>query len=233
MRTPNDIEYCHERLGDAFGEALSPYDTGRRLSVLLEEFLTKEMVYAKEVLEVGTGLGFFSERLCQMGACVTATDIGPGLLETVRKRVGCACECVDALSLVERFGPARFDVVVSSECIEHTPSPEQALRQMAEVLKPGGFISLSTPNRLWYPVVRAATILRVRPFDGYENFSSFAQLRRSLAAAGVSVVREKGLHLFPFQFGMHRLSRWCDEHLQVLRQAMINLCILGQKRSVR
>jgi len=28
---------------------------------------------------------------------------------------------------------------------------------MIAVLKPGGYLSLSTPNLLWYPVVRAAT----------------------------------------------------------------------------
>lgn len=68
MRTPEEKEYCHERLGNAFREGLSWYDTSRRLTVLLDEFLNDEMVRDKEVLEVGTGLGFFSERLHQRGA---------------------------------------------------------------------------------------------------------------------------------------------------------------------
>ena len=61
------------------------------------------------------------------------------MLQKVRETVGCHCECIDALSLAEHFGPNRLDVVLSSECIEHTPAPMETMRQMAVVLKPGGF----------------------------------------------------------------------------------------------
>lgn len=229
MRRPTEQELVHERLGDRFATALSTYDTQRRVEVLTGDLLTDAMVCGKDTLYVGCGLGFFSERLQQRGAKVTACDIGPGLVERTRARVGCTAVVADALALAEQFGRDRFDLVVSSECIEHTPDPAQALRQMAAVLKPGGHLALSTPNYLWAPVVKLATLLRLRPFDGYEKFSSFRSLRRTLATGGVTIVREQGLHLFPFQFGMHTLSRWCDRTLQPLRGLMINLCILGRK----
>jgi 2-polyprenyl-3-methyl-5-hydroxy-6-metoxy-1,4-benzoquinol methylase len=197
--------------------------------VLVDEFLGKDYLQGKQVLEVGAGLGFFSERLQQRGATVTATDIGDGLLRRVRERVGCECLQVDALRLLEAFGDNRFDVVLSSECIEHTPSPADALRQMCRVLKPGGKLAVSTPNTMWYPVVRAATTLKLRAFDGLENFSSFRTIGEVLAAERVTVVRQKGLHLFPFQIPLHALSRWCDENLQSFKGCMINLCVLGQK----
>ena len=98
------------------------------------------------------------------------------------------------------------------------------------VLKPGGYLSLSTPNLLWYPVVRAATVLGSRPFDGLENFSSGWGLRGVIEEAGARVVREKGLHLFPFQLGMHGLSRLLDRRAQPLKGLMINMCFLAQKR---
>ncbi|MDQ2843060.1 MAG: class I SAM-dependent methyltransferase [Acidobacteriota bacterium] len=230
MRTLTEKELIHERLGDRFKDALSLYDTQRRLDVLVNEFFGEDYLRGKQVLEVGAGLGFFSERLQQRGATVTATDIGEGLLRRVRERVGCECLQVDALRLVEAFGANRFDVVLSSECIEHTPSPADALRQMCRVLKTGGKLAVSTPNRLWYPVVRTATTLKLRAFDGLENFSSFGTIREVLASEHVNVVREKGLHLFPFQFPLHGLSHWCDEHLQSLKECMINLCVLGQKQ---
>ncbi len=102
---------------------------------------------------------------------------------------------------------------------------------MLAVLKPGGLLSLSTPNIVWQPVVRAATRLKLRPFDGYEHFSSWASLRRTVQGHGGEIVRERGLHLFPFQFGLHALSVWCDEHLQAARGLMINICLLARKRS--
>jgi 2-polyprenyl-6-hydroxyphenyl methylase/3-demethylubiquinone-9 3-methyltransferase len=222
-------ELCHERL--ALREAWRPsgYDTRRRVEVLTREFLSKESLQGRSTLDVGCGLGDFSESLAQSGACVVACDIGPTLVEQTRRRVGCAAEVADALALEDHFGSERFDLVVSSECIEHTPEPEAAVRQMVRVLKPGGLIVLSTPNWLWYPVVRFASLARLRPYDGHENFSSWSSLRGVLRANGVRVEAEKGLHLFPFQLGLHRLSRWCDEHLQAVRGLMINICILGRK----
>jgi 2-polyprenyl-3-methyl-5-hydroxy-6-metoxy-1,4-benzoquinol methylase len=127
------------------------------------------------------------------------------------------------------LGRDRFDLVVSSECIEHTPDPPAALGQMAAVLRPGGHIAVSTPNLVWSPVVRVATRLKLRPFDGYENFSTWRSLCRPLEERGITILRKKGLHLFPFQLPLHGLSRWCDEHLAVLRPIMINLCVLGRK----
>ncbi|MFD1152113.1 class I SAM-dependent methyltransferase [Saccharothrix hoggarensis] len=228
-RVPDEREYVHERLGADFERALSSYDTTRRVETLIDDFLPDDLVRGKEVLDVGCGLGYFSERLHERGARVTATDLGPNLVEATRRRVGCHAEVADALRLVEHFGPDRFDVVVSSECIEHTPDPAAALRQMAGVLKPGGHLAVSTPNLVWSPVVKLATRLGLRPFDGFENFSTWRSLRDPLRDGGVTVVRRHGLHLFPFQFGAHGVSRWCDARLQALNPLMINLCVLGRK----
>jgi 2-polyprenyl-3-methyl-5-hydroxy-6-metoxy-1,4-benzoquinol methylase len=229
MREPTAQELCHERLGERFATALSSYDTQRRVETLVDEFLADEPLRGMCVLDVGCGLGFFSERLASRGADVLATDIGPGLVRRTRERVGCEAVVADALCLVDQFGAARFDGVVSSECIEHTPDPELAIRQMCAVVKPGGFLSLSTPNRLWYPAVRFATVIGARPFDGHENFSTWRSLRRCLATQGMRVEREQGLHLFPFQIPLRRLSRACDRRLQALRGAMINLCVLARR----
>jgi len=221
-------ELCHERLGEDFARALSRYDTTRRVEVLVEDFLAGKTAGAR-ALDVGCGLGFFSEALVKAGARVTACDLGANLVETTRQRVGCEARVADALALEDTFGRDSFDVVVSSECIEHTPDPRRALRSMSAVLRPGGWLSVSTPNRLWYPVVRAATVLRLRPFDGFENFSTWSGLRETLESSGLRVEREYGLHLYPFQLRLSGLSRWCDRNLQVLRGCMINLCVLARK----
>ena len=230
-RRPLSPELTHERLGDRFADALSTYDTDRRLNVLVGEFLSDDMIAGRRVLDVGSGLGFFSERLAQRGALVTACDLGPGLVEKTRARAGCEAVVADALDLERFFGANQFDAVVSSECIEHAPAPLDALAQMVRVVKPGGVIAVSTPSRLWQPVVRLASRLQLRPFDGYENFSAWSDMRRTFNAEGADVLVERGLHLFPFQFGLHSLSTWCDRHLQAFRPLMINVCMLARKRS--
>jgi SAM-dependent methyltransferase len=229
-RRPQREELTHERLGDRFADALSTYDTQRRVDVLVDEFLTDEMIAGRRVLDVGCGLGFFSERLVQRGAIVTACDLGPGLVEKTRARARCEAVVADALRLTDTFGRNRFDAVVSSECIEHTPSPADVLKQMVAVVKTGGVVAVSTPNRVWQPVVRLASRVKLRPFDGYENFSTWGGIRRTFHDEGAEVIAERGLHLFPFQFGLHALSTWCDRHLQAARVLMINVCVLARKR---
>lgn len=233
MRPIADKEYCHDRLGAEFAHHLSNYDTHRRVEILIDDFLPDEVVRGKEALDVGCGLGWFSARLKERGANVTACDLGPVMVEETRRRTGCQAVVADALDLVSAFGSERFDVVVSSECIEHTPDPAAAVRQMAQALKPGGWLSLSTPNLWWYPVVRLATILKLRPFDGYENFSTWNGLRQAFRDSGLRIAREQGVHLYPFQFKLHSLSRWLDRRAQWARGLMINICLLGQKNTAR
>jgi 2-polyprenyl-3-methyl-5-hydroxy-6-metoxy-1,4-benzoquinol methylase len=229
VRKISTAEYCHDRMGGRFADYLSDYDTTRRLEVLIDEFLKEFDLAGVHVLDVGCGLGFFSQRLVERGAKVTACDIGSTLVELTRRRAGCDGVEADVLRLEDFFCKETFDIVVSSECIEHTPDPALAIKQMMHVLKPGGMLVLSTPNICWAPVVKVATALKLRKFDGLENFSSWQGLRSLFAEGGLTVVAEKGLHLFPFQFPLHGLSRWCDEHMQWLRSSMINICICGRK----
>ena len=44
------------------------------------------------------------------------------------------------------FPDESVDVILSSEVIEHLPDPLPALREMARVLKPGGYAMVTTPN---------------------------------------------------------------------------------------
>ena len=231
MRQPSREELSHERLGERFETALSSYDTRRRVEVLVDDFLGDRDLSGLRALDVGCGLGFFSQRLVERGARVTACDLGPGLVERTRERAGCEGIVADALDLLGTLGERRFDVVVSSECIEHTPDPQGALGEMIGVLEPGGLLAVSTPNLLWQPVVRTASRLGLRPFDGLENFSTLRSMRSAVEAKGAEVLRVEGLHLFPFQLRLHALSRWCDRNLQVLRPLMINLCMLARRRA--
>jgi len=225
-------ELVYEAMGDAFSDALSLYDTQTRVRVLIDEFLPDCAVVGKKALDVGCGLGFFSRRLVERGAHVVACDVGPHLVERTRRLAGCDGEVADALDLVRQFGPGSFDLVVSSECIEHTPDPLRAISEMLGVLRPGGHLSLSTPNLVWSPIVRLATKLGMRPFDGLEHFSTWPSVRAAIERDGATILEERGVHLFPFQLRLHRLSSWCDRRLQPLRGAMINICVLGRRHGI-
>ena len=231
MREISQEEYCHENLGERFESSLSHFDTRCRVEVLVDQFLVPQGVAGKRILDVGCGLGFFSKRLVELGGEVIGCDIGARLLQRTSEFAGCRTMLADALTLTEVFDRESFDMIVSSECIEHTPDPALAISQMAELLRPNGLLSLSTPNLVWQPVVRMATRVRLRSFDGHENFTSWRMLRHRFSHNKLEVIDERGLHLFPFQFRLHRLSSWCDVHFQSLRGVMINICMLGKKLS--
>ncbi|MEZ6064564.1 MAG: class I SAM-dependent methyltransferase [Planctomycetaceae bacterium] len=225
--TARDLAY--NEMGDGFAKSLSDYDTQRRVEVLIDDFLGGIDLTGRRVLEVGTGLGYFARRLKERGADVTASDLAPNLVRDVERNVGCRAVVADALNLTGSFPGEAFDIVFSSECIEHTPDPAAAVIEMTKLLKPGGLLCLSTPNIVWQPVVRLASTLKLRQFCGYENFSSWRGLRRLLAAQGMTIEREHGLHLYPFQLGLHGFSRLIDARLQCFRAAMINICVLARK----
>jgi len=51
---------------------------------------------------------------------------------------------VPAAHLVERFGPDRFDLVISTEMLEHIADWRTAIRNMKQVCRPGGLILITT-----------------------------------------------------------------------------------------
>jgi SAM-dependent methyltransferase len=57
-------------------------------------------------------------------------------------------EKADLLALP--FDDASFDAVVSFQVIEHVSAPREFLAECARVLRPGGRLILSTPNRLTF-----------------------------------------------------------------------------------
>jgi 2-polyprenyl-3-methyl-5-hydroxy-6-metoxy-1,4-benzoquinol methylase len=220
-------QLAHDRLTDRFDDLMDDYDLGRRVEVLVDRFLSGDL-RGKLVLDAGCGVGGLTRALVSKGARVVALDIGPRLAAETRAR----CRCAAVVGSLEAlaFPPEIFDAVFSTEAIEHTPSPERSILELYRVLKPGGDLALTTPNRLWQAPVRAASALGWRPYDGYENFVWPVHLRRVLEQAGAQVVEHRGLHLWPFQIrALHAASRWVDRFGRTLLPFMINQCIHCRK----
>jgi 2-polyprenyl-6-hydroxyphenyl methylase/3-demethylubiquinone-9 3-methyltransferase len=222
----------HDRLAERYESVTSAYDLERRLEVLVDEFLAGVDLRGLLALDGGCGPGRAIERLRARGARVVALDLAPRMLALARSRGAARAVAGDVARLP--FADDTFDVVLSSEVIEHTPEPLASARELLRVLRPGGHLVLSTPNRLWQPVVRAASLLRLRPFDGLENFPRPAALRRALETAGADVRAHVGVHLWPFQFRpLLGALRAVDRHGRRLLPLMINQCVHALKRDAR
>lgn len=103
---------------------------------------------AARVLELGAGGGFLGARLHILGfRNLTLSDFTATSLDALRKRAPDAkLVACDAAALP--FHSGTFDVVVSSDVLEHIPEVEQHIAEVARVLVPGGKYLLKTPNRL-------------------------------------------------------------------------------------
>lgn len=217
-----------DKLGDDFELMMSDYDVQRRQVLVFEQLLGGRRLDGLSVLEVGCGTGRFSRRIAALGANLTVLDIGPNLVKTVSEQVGCKGVVGDACKLP--FADETFDTVISSECIEHTPDPLAAIREMCRVCKKGGTVCFTTPNRLWYPVLWLSVKLRVRKFAGPERWIFPGTARKVMAAAGMGEMVVSGCHLWPFQLKFTRgLLARLDRSGATLYPAMINFGIAARK----
>jgi len=227
MTKPPAKMYFYERFAKEFDSVVNMYDTTKRIKVVYEELLTQNL-HQKKLLDAGCGTGWFSQAAVERGAVVTSMDVGPKLLKQVAKK--CESQRVIGSIMEMPFKTDTFDVVVSSEVIEHVPNPNQALRECFRVLKPGGSFVVTTPNRFWYFALAIAEKMKLRPYQGLENWSGFDQLQKELEEIGFTVEEAYGIHLFPFTVSLtHPILDFFHQFRKPLGSCMVNIAIKCRK----
>jgi ubiquinone/menaquinone biosynthesis C-methylase UbiE len=104
-------------------------------------------------LEIGSGTGYFSLNLLQLGLLerLTATDISPGMLRrlsTTAEALGLEAETVATEAEQLPFEDESFDLVFGHAVLHHIPDLERALAEFRRVLRPGGAIAFcGEPSR--------------------------------------------------------------------------------------
>lgn len=125
--------------------------TGLRLSEdRLARCLRGELagLAGKRVLEAGSGAGRFTEVLLKYGASVDSFDYSNAV------EANAANNGADPrLTLVQAdirkipFPPASYDFVVCLGVLQHTPDPEESLRSLWRMVKPGGALVIDHYRR--------------------------------------------------------------------------------------
>lgn len=102
----------------------------------------------EQVLDVAAGSGAFTLRAARLGACVTATDFAPGMVELVRSRLAakgygeCDAEVMDGQAL--EYPDGIFDLTVSMFGVIFFPDTAAGLSGMARVTRGGGRVGVAT-----------------------------------------------------------------------------------------
>jgi len=220
--------YFYELFASEFDSKMNMYDTNKRIEIIYNDFLGNEDLKNKKVLDAGCGTGWFSKAAAERGAAVTSMDLGENLLAEVAKK--CKSERVVGSILEIPFPENTFDFVVTSEVIEHTPDPYKALHEIYRVLKPGGTMVLSTPNKFWYWSLWIAEKLNLRPYQGLENWSGFYQLKNEAIKAGFKVEKLRGVHIIPFVHpATYPVNNFFHRWNKFLGPFMVNIVIKAKK----
>jgi 2-polyprenyl-6-hydroxyphenyl methylase/3-demethylubiquinone-9 3-methyltransferase len=156
-------------------------------------------------LDVGCGGGLVAEPLARMGASVTAIDAAPESIEVARAHAvaqGLAIDYrVGEIAAIE--GVAPVDLLTCLEVVEHVADVPAFLAALRRLVKPGGLLIFSSPNRTAasLAVVKfgAEYVARAIPKGGHDwrQFLTPGELTAKLHDVGFRVEAVQGFSWSP------------------------------------
>jgi len=136
-----------------------------------------------DVLDVGSGTGYGSAYLAQDARLVVGIDYSMEAVRFAAARYQAGnLEFRRMDAQVLEFGDADFDLVVSSENLEHLSCPEHSVSEVRRVLRAGGTFVVGTPNKEMFSPNRKPE----NPFHVKEFY--FGELRTLLSATFPNVL---------------------------------------------
>lgn len=96
------------------------------------------------LLDIGCGTGDFLREAVNAGYAVTGVEFSPSSAATAAARV--SGTVIQGTLESAAFADGSFDVVASSDVIEHVRDPLSFAREVRRILKPGGVAIISTPD---------------------------------------------------------------------------------------
>ena len=182
------------------------------------------------VLDIGAGAGAFSLRLQDLGYQIAALDVYAD--EFVPQDI--PIYCLDVDHGMRECIPGPFDAVCCLEVIEHLENPWNLLREIHAILRPGGYLLLSTPNVTSF--LSRWIFLRTGQFHMFGEESLAYGHIAPITAFELSVIAERvGFRVVEVRPGgylpVFALTRWT---LRVLfrnfLRGIVYLLAKGQKR---
>lgn len=99
-----------------------------------------------KILDLAAAQGNFSLSLAELGYDVTWNDLRDELIDYVKLKYERGTIHFLPGNIFELKLAHQFDVILLGEVIEHVAHPDQFLKAVAQLLKPDGYLVMSTPN---------------------------------------------------------------------------------------
>ncbi|WAC72398.1 bifunctional 2-polyprenyl-6-hydroxyphenol methylase/3-demethylubiquinol 3-O-methyltransferase UbiG [Roseateles sp. SL47] len=162
----------------------------------------------KRVLDVGCGGGILADAMARKGANVLGIDLAVKSLRVAElhaMEAGTDNVAYQEIAVEDLAAqrPGEFDVVTCMEMLEHVPDPASVVTALGRLVKPGGWVFLSTLNRnaksFLLAIVGAEYVLRMLPAGTHEygRFIRPSELGQMCREAGLEPQGAKGLTFNP------------------------------------
>lgn len=137
-------EWNARNRGAGYNPSIDPPTMRRRDTVL--EWIRQLSLKRPRILDLGCATGWLSEQLAEFGE-VVGTDLADASINEARQRYPhIRFECEDFSH--SKFANGEFDIVVSLETLSHVADQPAFIKRIRDVLKPGGYLILTTQNRV-------------------------------------------------------------------------------------
>jgi len=184
----------------------------QQFSFISQKRIVVEMLLGSRgrLLEVGCGPGIMLPDLLAMGFEVHAIDVSAEMIRRAEQRISghpLARRCRLGVGDVERleFGEGAFDAVLAMGVLEYLPAYHGALHEMVRVLRPGGRLVLTVPNRAAAYHVASSAYLAARRLVGRPRRTAYPVkpclpwvLDRQLAALGMRKIESQACNFIFF-----------------------------------
>jgi SAM-dependent methyltransferase len=149
---------------------------------------------AVRVLDLGCGIGLLIRRLRPLLASVWGIDPSIASLVEAEAPEG---RLIAADGLRTPFADESFDLVIAVCVLHHVPVDNRAafLAEAARITRRGGLVLLSEHNP-WNPLTRV--VVGRCELDDNAVLLSQSEARRLLAGAGLTNIRARYIHFFPW-----------------------------------
>jgi 2-polyprenyl-3-methyl-5-hydroxy-6-metoxy-1,4-benzoquinol methylase len=168
--------------------------------------LVRQLKDVKSICDLGCGNGYITGRLALLGYDVTGVDASETGIEIAR------CDYTQATfirslidkDLAEHTGLATFDLVISSDVIEHLYRPSDLFEAAVPLLKPQGQILVGTP---YHGYLKNLTLAVTGKMDNHFNVLDDGGHIKFFSVKTLSELLTR-YHFADLHFSFYGRARW-------------------------